>query len=805
MSASPSLSHFSNAVSPFPYNPAKIQTPIITFGPPKFNFIAFSSSPTNGSNSTKVEGRSIEHERMDYHVKSSESIPHSGSATKAPTAPWMNGPLLVKPNEIMKFRKSRTNRDSTFGENREHPDLDLTGRVGGGRGKVAMKKIFKGIEKLQETQNLEETRNDPENLKFKFAPGALWGDGDCENGAQVEEKSEEAQESWESNGFDIPLGGIEKEVKLKTMPWERDERMVIRMVKKEKVVTAAELGLDEMLLERLRGEAAAIRRWVKVKKAGVTQAVVDQVCFVWRNNELALLKFDLPLCRNMHRAREIVEMKTGGVVVWCNKDFLAVYRGCNYESGSKNFWNVHRKSTGGEENISSSMNYRNTTTVARVSSDGSGLDEMIREKDGEWESLHMASLYEREADRLLDGLGPRFVDWWMHKPLPVDGDLLPELVPGFETPFRLCPPFTRSKLTDAELTYLRKLARPLPTHFVLGRNRKLQGLAAAILKLWEKCHIAKIALKWGIPNTDNEQMANELKNLTGGVLLLRNKFLIILYRGKDFVSSEVAKVVAEREMELTRCQLQEEAARLKASEAFSITDEDSLNSGIVGTLSEFQNIQSEIGNQKERESEIEVQLEAEQERLEKELKDQERKLYILKKKIEKSAKILEKLKNASRFSEQDPDLEIISKEERQCLRAMGLKIDSSLVLGRRGVYDGVIEGIHQHWKHREIVKVITMQKKLSQVMHTAKCLEAESGGILVNVVKLKEGHAIILYRGKNYKRPKSAAQNLLNKREALSRSLELQRLGSLKFFANQREQAIRDLKSELAELLEKKN
>lgn len=44
-----------------------------------------------------------------------------------------------------------------------------------------------------------------------------------------------------------------------------------------------------------------------------------------------------------------------------------------------------------------------------------------------------------------------------------------------------------------------------------GRNRKLQGLAAAVVKLWEKCHIAKIALKWGIPNTSNELMANELK------------------------------------------------------------------------------------------------------------------------------------------------------------------------------------------------------------------------------------------------------------------------------------------------------
>lgn len=68
----------------------------------------------------------------------------------------------------------------------------------------------------------------------------------------------------------------------------------------------------------------------------------------------------------------------------------------------------------------------------------------------------------------MDGLGPRFIDWWRPKPLPVDADLLAEVVPGFRPPFRLCPPKTRSKLTDDELTYLRRLSRPLPTHFVLG-------------------------------------------------------------------------------------------------------------------------------------------------------------------------------------------------------------------------------------------------------------------------------------------------------------------------------------------------
>lgn len=50
----------------------------------------------------------------------------------------------------------------------------------------------------------------------------------------------------------------------------------------------------------------------------------------------------------------------------------------------------------------------------------------------------------------------------------MDVDLLPEVVPGFKTPFRQCPPGVRPTLADEELTYLRKLARPLPTHFALG-------------------------------------------------------------------------------------------------------------------------------------------------------------------------------------------------------------------------------------------------------------------------------------------------------------------------------------------------
>lgn len=149
---------------------------------------------------------------------------------------------------------------------------------------------------------------------------------------------------------------------------------------------------------------------------------------------------------------------------------------------------------------------------------------------------------EAEYNSLLDSLGPRFQEWWGTGILPVDADLLPETIPGYKTPFRLLPTGMRSNLTNAEMTNLRKLARTLPCHFALGihfyvhffacsfcfrpdfililillsvgRNRNHQGLAAAIIKLWEKSLVAKVAVKRGIQNTNNKIMSEEIKVCT---------------------------------------------------------------------------------------------------------------------------------------------------------------------------------------------------------------------------------------------------------------------------------------------------
>ncbi|KAJ6371035.1 hypothetical protein OIU77_001527 [Salix suchowensis] len=688
------------------------------------------------------------------------------SNVKVPAPPWNKGPLILQPHELLNLTNP-VNKKPIKNDKIGKDDKALTAKESGVRGNKAMIRIVKSVERLQKDENLKDTQENSERGESLMQLGkerilSVFGDKRIVRSIEKLQKDQNLKEAPEScGGFEIGEGLKQLNgdrvlgFREKKLPWVREERVGNWRLKKEKVVSKAELSLDKELLERLRGEAAKMRTWVKVKKAGVTQSAVDEIRLTWRTSELAMIKFYMPLCRNMNRARDIVEMKTGGLVVWTRKDIHVVYRGCNYQ------WKKNS----------------NTAMIEEIFPRNGGEEEsksagILMEADLNTQTIN-GSLFERETDRLLDGLGPRFADWWMRKPLPVDADLLPEAVKGFRSPTRLCLPRMRSKLKDDELTYLRKLAQSLPTHFVLGRNRRLQGLAAAILKLWEKTIIAKIAVKWGALNTSNEQMADELKSLTGGVLLLRNKFFIILYRGKDFLPGQVANVIVDREIALRKCQTNEEGARLKAIETSYVPGGPTSRSG---TLYEFQYFQLKF--QKTAKEDSEIQLEAYKEKLERELRNQEYRLRILKSKIEKPARDLAKLNCAWVPSERDADQGIMTEEERECFRKIGLKLRGSLVLGRRGVFEGVMEGLHQHWKHREVVKVITMQRVFSQVIYTATLLEAESDGILVSVDKLKEGHAIIIYRGKNYKRPlRLLKKNLLTKREALKRSILIQRVG----------------------------
>lgn len=89
--------------------------------------------------------------------------------------------------------------------------------------------------------------------------------------------------------------------------------------------------------------------------------------------------------------------------------------------------------------------------------------------------------------------------------------------------------------------------------------------------------------------------------------------------------------------------------------------------------------------------------------------------------------------------------------------------------------------MHLHWKYRELVKILSNGRSMEDIETTARILEAESGGILVGIERVRKGYAIIVYRGKNYRRPATLRpQTLLSKREALKCYKEAQRRESLK-------------------------
>lgn len=175
----------------------------------------------------------------------------------------------------------------------------------------------------------------------------------------------------------------------------------------------------------------------------------------------------------------IWQKKTGGLVVWRSGSKIVLYRGTNYKypyffvaKDTSHTGLLHSEVEDDEQSktdTSSSIN--RGETVAQIPRNklveptliqGVGLPNRVRfELPGE------AQLAE-EADCLLDGLGPRFTDWWGYDPQPVDADLLHPIVRGYRRPFRLLPYGVQPKLTDDEMTTLRRLARPLPCHFALG-------------------------------------------------------------------------------------------------------------------------------------------------------------------------------------------------------------------------------------------------------------------------------------------------------------------------------------------------
>ncbi|THG22139.1 hypothetical protein TEA_020855 [Camellia sinensis var. sinensis] len=769
---------------------------------PSFSLLKpFSSLRTPTQNPTPNQN----HYPWDHHNQNPTQDPTVPPKPKSSSSSWLN--KWPSPNPALQSNSKNSNQAEDAAQSRY-----FDGKSGAGTS--AIERIVLRLRNLGLGSDDEEEEEE-ENWAMRLTGDEKLGDLLRRDWVRPDKILVEGEDEDES-----------------VLPWERvvEERIVVdEQVKKKRVLkapTLAELTMEDEELRRLRRLGMTIRERISVPKAGVTGAVLEKIHEQWRKSELVRLKFHECLAHDMKTAHEIVEVcgchdptltfvyllggvvktdckanslltacsdgqrRTGGLIIWRSGSVMVVFRGSNYEGPSQ-----RPKLMDGEGD---------TLFVPDVSSADNQINSIVNsspilEKTKMPISDRVENLTEDEAEYngLLDGLGPRFEDWWGTGILPVDGDLLPQTIPGYKTPFRLLPTGMRSRVTNAELTNLRKLAKSLPCHFALGRNRKHQGLAAAIIKLWEKSLVVKIAVKRGIQNTNNKLMAEELKNLTGGVLLLRNKYFIVIYRGKDFVPTNVAAVLEERQEMTKQIQDVEEKVRNVTVEAASVVEDGQAQ---AGTLAEFYEAQALWGREISAEEHGKMIEEASRTKSARVVKRMEHKLGIAQAKFHRAERMLAKLEASMLPVGPSDDQETITEEERSMFRRVGLRMKAYLPLGIRGVFDGVIENMHLHWKHRELVKLISKQKNLAFVEETARLLEHESGGILVAIERVPKGHALIYYRGKNYRRPITMRpRNLLTKSKALKRSVAMQRHEALTQHIAELEKTIEQMKIEMGD------
>lgn len=683
------------------------------------------------------------------------------------------------PRDVFNYRDSSNVSSSNFGRINSSSAAATT-RSGSSSSSSTMEKI---VEKLKKFGYLDDASEQNERAEERIIEK-----GSVEDIFYVEE----GMLPNTRGGFSVesPLGvesvfGKSGEARF---PWEKsmakgDEGKT--SVRKKSRTSMAELTIPESELRRLRNLAFRTKNKTRIGGGGVTQAVVDMIHEKWKSQEIVRLKIEGAAALNMKRMHEILERKTGGLIIWRSGTSVCLYRGVSYEVPS-----IHKyKRKDNKDEIS--HNFFSTDTgkfktypleqgfsnsIVHTPQENS---ETTREDKNDTEALPKVK-YEDEVEKLLDGLGPRYTDWPGGDPLPVDADMLPSVVPGFQPPFRIIPYGVRSTLGRSEATALRRLARVLPPHFALGRSRQLQGLAMAMVKLWERSSISKIALKRGVQLTTSERMAEDIKKLTGGVLLSRNKDFLVFYRGKNFLSPDVTEALLERERLAKSHQDEEEQARLRASAMISPRDGLIELSLTAGTLGETLDADARWGKRLDGDHEERMMREAEVLRHANLVRKLDRRLAFAEKKLRRAEIALSKVEEFLKPSQRAADPECLTDEERFMFRKLGLRMKAFLLLGRRGVFDGTVENMHLHWKYRELVKIHVKAKTFDMVKKIALSLEAESGGVLVSVDKISKGYAVIVYRGKDYQRPSMLRpKNLLTKRKALARSIELQRREAL--------------------------
>ncbi|KAH9287961.1 hypothetical protein KI387_032078, partial [Taxus chinensis] len=599
-------------------------------------------------------------------------------------------------------------------------------------------------------------------------------------------------------------GGMEK---------EEEEKVTSENKKLEFVPTLAQLSISEQGLKRLRTHGKYTTNKLTIGKAGITEAVVNYIHYRWRKSEVVKIKCGGTSPVNMKRIQDILEEKTGGLVVWRAADIIILYRGVNYKhpcAEASPSIGVNLESVDSIQ-FSSHPNFLNTS-VDRVNGN------LPVETSSEDKKAHMVNnntlmdslnnteieVFQKDCfypceqkpeinnNILLDGLGPHFTDSLGFDPLPVNANLPLAAAPQYVKPSGLLFPEMKDKLTETEISSLQKLAESLSPHFSLGKNCQPQGLVAAIFELWERSEIAKIEVKHEVQSNISKKIAEDLEGLTGGTLLSSNNEFIVLYRGKDFLCIDAASVLAERKATMFHQKVKME----KLKESPSVHADRELQFSVSGTAARSKGHKKRWKNRVHSEDQKRMQKEPSKAKLS--LDDKLTFALLKKVKVENELLAIER---GLKCVQLPINQQTITIEERLVLRKIGLRMNAFILLGKPGVFVDVIENMHLHWKYRKLVKIISNEKSFVQVKDLARILEYESGGILVAVDSVEKGYAITVYRGKNYQRPTMLRpDSLLNEKVALRRWNAIQRRESLRLELLRVERDIERLKIHLSKV-----
>ncbi|KAL9244986.1 hypothetical protein vseg_018697 [Gypsophila vaccaria] len=171
--------------------------------------------------------------------------------------------------------------------------------------------------------------------------------------------------------------------------------------------------------------------------------------------------------------------------------------------------------------------------------------------------------------------------------------------------------------------------------------------------------------------------------------------------------------------------------------------------------------------------------------------EEERLLYSLRRAKKKVALLLQKLKKYELPDLPPPrhDPELLTSEQLQAYKKIGFRNKNYCPVGVRGVFGGVVQNMHLHWKFHETVQVCCDNFPKEKIKEMAVTLARLTGGVVVNIHNVK---TIIMFRGRNYRQPKNLIPlNTLTKRKALFKARFEQALESQKLNIKKTEQQLR--------------